>query len=92
MSADSGDRLPEGDEMNELSSTLPVQLSLLASEGLTQRESERIANATPPVERLSFDRFLNVLFQLKDRRLMKGSFVMGGLSLCSSMIHQLGGL
>jgi hypothetical protein len=55
MSADSGDRLPEGDEMDELSSALPVQLSLRASEGLTQRESGRIADATPPEERLSFD-------------------------------------
>jgi hypothetical protein len=43
--------------MDELSSTLPVQLSLLVSEGLTQQESGRIADATPPVERLSFDRF-----------------------------------
>ncbi len=36
MSADSGDRLPEGEEMDELLGALPVQLSLLASEEMDQ--------------------------------------------------------
>jgi hypothetical protein len=64
MSADSGDRLPEGDEMDELSGALPVQLSLLASEEMDQlallasegpahRESGRISDATPPFFRKS---------------------------------------
>ncbi len=65
MSTDSGDRLPEGDEMDELSGALPVQLSLLASEemdrlsllaseGITHRESGRISDATPPDAREHF--------------------------------------
>ncbi len=95
MSADSGDRLPEGDELDDLSDALPVQLSLLASEemdqlsllaseGVTHRESGRITDATSCIRWNGFplidfprEHFLRV------NKLMKGSFVMGGLSLCS---------